>query len=198
VVPESFRFTDGSSLLDPLADDGYVVRATQFGPLVERSWGPGDVRPAGGWELAVCTRLPARDWQELPLGRVFRDHAVVRNALSCTVEVGDATVDVTGLHTSSKLWYAGPVTHIRGLARHLDHVARPTVLAGDFNLWGPGVSRLLPRWRRAVAGRTFPAHRPHSQIDHVLVNDHIEVLAGEVLPDCGSDHRPIRVRLAVR
>ena len=51
---------------------------------------------------------------------------------------------------------------------------------------------------RAVFGRTYPAHRPHSQIDHVLVNAHVEILGGEVLPACGSDHRPVRARLAVR
>jgi endonuclease/exonuclease/phosphatase family metal-dependent hydrolase len=71
------------------------------------------------------------------------------------------------------------------------------VLAGDFNFWGPGVAMVLPGWRRAVTGRTYPAHRPHSQIDHVLVNERIEVLRGEVLPANDSDHRPVRARLRV-
>jgi endonuclease/exonuclease/phosphatase family metal-dependent hydrolase len=54
---------------------------------------------------------------------------------------------------------------------------------------------MLPGWRRAVVGRTYPSHRPHSQIDHILVNEKIEVLSGEVLPACGSDHRPVCARL---
>jgi endonuclease/exonuclease/phosphatase family metal-dependent hydrolase len=54
---------------------------------------------------------------------------------------------------------------------------------------------LLPGWRRAVRGRTYPAHRPHSQIDHVLVRDDVSVQWGEVLAETPSDHRPVRARL---
>jgi endonuclease/exonuclease/phosphatase family metal-dependent hydrolase len=69
------------------------------------------------------------------------------------------------------------------------------VIVGDFNLWGPAVTALLPGWRRAVRGRTWPAHRPHSQIDHVLINRHLTYVNGEVVGDHHSDHRPVRVRL---
>jgi endonuclease/exonuclease/phosphatase (EEP) superfamily protein YafD len=197
-VPEAFRFDDGASVLDPLSDDGWTVHTTHFGPLQERVWGPADVRPAGHWELAICTRLPAFDWCELLLPVVFRDNARNRQALACTIRVADVEIDLVGFHASSKLWYAGPVLHLRGLARHLPRSDRPAVIAGDFNLWGPGVSRLMPGWRRAVIGRTWPAPRPHSQIDHVLVNDRIDVLGGEVLEPVGSDHRPVRAHLRVR
>ena len=47
VMPESFRFADGTSLLDPLADEGWTVRTSHFAPLEARTWRPGDVRPAG-------------------------------------------------------------------------------------------------------------------------------------------------------
>jgi endonuclease/exonuclease/phosphatase (EEP) superfamily protein YafD len=197
VVPEAFRFLDGSSVLDPLRDDGYEVHTTHFAHISERVHRPGDVRPAGGWELAVCSRLPLSDVREVPLGRVFRDPAGDRDALACTVHVGDVPVDLIGLHTSSKLWYGGPVVHLRGLANHLPHGDRAAVLAGDFNFWGPAVARLLPGWRRAVLGRTYPAHRPHSQIDHIFVNPRVDVLDSAVLPFCGSDHRPVWARLAV-
>ena len=50
-------------------------------------------------------------------------------------------------------------------------------------------------WDRPVRGRTFPARRPHSQIDHVLVRGGIQALEGEVLAETPSDHRPIRARL---
>jgi endonuclease/exonuclease/phosphatase family metal-dependent hydrolase len=46
-----------------------------------------------------------------------------------------------------------------------------------------------------VRGRTWPARRPHSQIDHILVSGEINVRGGEVLPDVGSDHRPVRAEL---
>jgi endonuclease/exonuclease/phosphatase (EEP) superfamily protein YafD len=197
VIPEAFRFTDGTGVLDPLRDDGYEVRTTHFAELAEKIWRPGDVRPAGMWELAVCSRLPMDNVRELSLGRVFRDHAAARNALACRVHVGDTEVEVVGLHTSSKLWYAGPIQHLRALSSQLDHGPMPALLAGDFNFWGPPVARLFPGWRRAVLGRTWPAPRPHSQIDHILVNERIDIVKGEVLPAIGSDHRPIRARLRV-
>jgi len=46
-----------------------------------------------------------------------------------------------------------------------------------------------------VRGRTWPAHRPHSQIDHVLVRDDVAVVDGGVLGEVGSDHLPLRVTL---
>ena len=74
----------------------------------------------------------------------------------------------------------------------------PGVLAGDMNMWGWSVDRLVPRgWRRAVKGRTYPSPRPHSQTDHILVNEGVEVVGGEVVRQAMSDHRPVRARLRV-
>ena len=75
---------------------------------------------------------------------------------------------------------------------------RPSVVAGDCNFWGPGVEALLPGWRRAVRGRTWPARALHSQIDHVLTRrGELEVVTARVMDDVGSDHRAIRVELAL-
>ncbi|MET1002170.1 MAG: endonuclease/exonuclease/phosphatase family protein [Acidimicrobiia bacterium] len=198
VVPEAWRHPDGELMLDELAGDGYEIRSTLFAVLEERMRRPGDVRPAGSWELAVCSRLPTTGWRELPLSPVFRDHAHARAALTCTVEVAGSSVDIVGIHTSSRLATAGPIVHMRAIAPRLPRADGPAVVAGDFNFWGPGVVSMLPGWRRSVRGRTWPAHRPHSQIDHVLVNKHVEVLRGEVLDAYGSDHRPIRALLRIR
>jgi endonuclease/exonuclease/phosphatase (EEP) superfamily protein YafD len=66
------------------------------------------------------------------------------------------------------------------------------------NTWGPMVVTLfMPGWRRAVVGRTWPAWRPHSQIDHILVRGALQPVHGEVLPDGGSDHRPVRAELRI-
>ena len=83
----------------------------------------------------------------------------------------------------------------RKLRRRLPPPDRRAVIVGDFNLWGPAVSALLPGWRRAVRGRTWPAHRPHSQIDHVLVRHDVDGVDAAVLDEVGSDHRPVRVTL---
>jgi endonuclease/exonuclease/phosphatase family metal-dependent hydrolase len=62
------------------------------------------------------------------------------------------------------------------------------------------VQSFLPGWRRTVRGRTWPAGRPHSQIDHILARaaDGTEALHGEVLPPLGSDHRAVRATLRVQ
>jgi endonuclease/exonuclease/phosphatase (EEP) superfamily protein YafD len=86
------------------------------------------------------------------------------------------------------------LAHLRG---QLPRGPEPTIVAGDFNLWGPPVVTILHGWRRTVRGRTYPAHRPHSQIDHILVNRAVRCVAAEVLPAYGSDHRAVRARLTV-
>jgi endonuclease/exonuclease/phosphatase family metal-dependent hydrolase len=77
--------------------------------------------------------------------------------------------------------------------------ARPdAVLAGDMNTWSPVVSFFMPGWRRAVRGASWPAWRPHSQIDHILLRgSRLRAVSGSVLPDAGSDHRPVRAELEV-
>jgi endonuclease/exonuclease/phosphatase (EEP) superfamily protein YafD len=115
------------------------------------------------------------------------------------LDVDGQPMELVGVHTSSKVWLLAPVRHLRTLRKQLAPDDRvPHVIAGDFNFWGPGVSAVLGGWRRAVSGRTYPAHRPHSQIDHVLVRGPVDVLWGEVLAETPSDHRPIRTRLRIR
>ena len=99
---------------------------------------------------------------------------------------------------SRRVVFAGPLTHLFTLRPSLPQGPEPAIVAGDFNLWGPGVVIMLPGWRRTVRGATWPAHRPHSQIDHVLVNDAIECIESEVIPPFGSDHRAVRVKLSIR
>jgi endonuclease/exonuclease/phosphatase family metal-dependent hydrolase len=197
VVAESWRFTDGTSVLDPLRDDGYTLETVAMAPMEPpaRPWRSG--HPGHGtWELAVCSRLPVVGCRRLSLGRVFHDVASPRDALVCTIDVGGRPVELVALHVSSKLWYAGPWWHLRALVPQLP-TRGPAVVAGDCNLWGWPVVALLRGWRRAVRGRTWPAYRPHSQIDHVLVNDEVVVRHGEVLGACHSDHRPVRAELAL-
>ena len=44
----------------------------------------------------------------------------------------------------------------------------PMLIGGDFNCWRPLLRVLFPGWRTLARGRTWPAQRPHSQIDHIL------------------------------
>jgi hypothetical protein len=200
VLPESFRPDSGPGMLEGLAAAGYRVETVPIARFESwhssttgRGWRPGP----GIWCLAIASRFQVLERRELAMGRVFRDRARVRKALQVDLDIGGRRVHVVGLHTSSKLWFGGPVTNLRALRPLLPNGPEPAIVAGDFNLWGPGVVRLLPGWRRAVRGRTWPAHRPHSQIDHVLLNSALESMESEVLPGFGSDHRALKVRLEI-
>lgn len=152
----------------------------------------------GGWvSHAVLTRLPVVGEEVVALGRLPRDR-VRRSAIVVEMSVGSQRLRVVGTHMSHLS--AGSPIQFRRLRRELRRVGavEASVVAGDMNLWGPPVRMLLRHGRRrAVIGATWPAWRPHSQIDHVLVTADLEVVASEILPDAGSDHRPVRVRLAM-
>jgi endonuclease/exonuclease/phosphatase family metal-dependent hydrolase len=151
----------------------------------------------GHWGLAVLSRLPITHTEVVELGRLSRDRAR-RAALVVGVRVGEEVVTVVGTHMSHITY--GALLHFLRIRRHLRGLAgsEPAVLVGDMNLWGPPVAAFFPRWRRALRGKTWPAWRPHSQVDHVLVHGRLDVVDADVLAMSGSDHRPARVRLRVQ
>jgi endonuclease/exonuclease/phosphatase family metal-dependent hydrolase len=151
-------------------------------------------RPArtGTWGLAVLARVPCRDPEVLSLGKLRRDPAA-RAVIRCTTDLGGGELLVHGTHMSH-ITHLSPAQY-RRLARLLPPLDRPALLAGDMNMWGPPASSFFPGWRRAVIGRTWPAHRPHSQLDHVLVTPAVRVVDARVADATGSDHRPVVVTL---
>ncbi len=155
---------------------------------------PGNAVP-GTWGLAVLSRVPVLGTTTIDLGQLRRDPAR-RGAIAVEVEIDGRPVRVIGTH-GSHLSH-GSVLQLRALRRILAASESQGVLAGDMNLWGPPLSALLPRWTRAVRGRTWPAWRPLAQLDHVLVTDGVKVLdRGQVMPVRGSDHLPVRVRVTL-
>lgn len=149
----------------------------------------------GGWRMAVLSRLPVTASRTTPLPHLWPD-PVDRAVHEVEVDADGHTVTVCGVHLPHLEFGAPLITP--ALRRALPPADRPAVLLGDMNMWGWCISAMAPRgWRRAGSGRTWPAHRPHSRIDHVLVTSAVEVLAAETLPDLGSDHRPIRAHLRV-
>jgi endonuclease/exonuclease/phosphatase family metal-dependent hydrolase len=200
VAQEVWWPDDGPAAVDTAATGpALTVHAARFGRGSVEPW-PHYVsggRAHGSIGIAVVTRLPARSVGELGLGDVAGDRAPHRRAQHLVLDVDGQELDLVAVHLSSRLPHAPPL-QLRQLRRHLPPSDRRTVIAGDFNLWGPIVTAMLPGWRRAVRGRTWPAHRPHSQIDHVLVRDDVEVVDAAVLGEVGSDHRPLRVTLRLR
>jgi endonuclease/exonuclease/phosphatase family metal-dependent hydrolase len=150
----------------------------------------------GTWGIAVLVRpdLPLEDVRVLPLS-LLRADRVRRAALAVDLTVEGRPITVVGTHMSHL--HAGSHRNWAELRRQLRSSARPdAVLSGDMNTWGPLVHLFIPGWTRAVVGRTWPAGRPHSQIDHILVRGALRPVSGEVLPHAGSDHRPVRARVA--
>ena len=128
--------------------------------------------------------------------RLLRADKLRRVAIVVDLTVDGRPISVVSTHMSHLLY--GSYRNWAELRRRLQDEARPdAVLVGDMNTWGPLVHAFIPGWRRAVVGKTWPAWRPHSQIDHILVRGALRPLHGSVLPHAGSDHRPVRAELAV-
>jgi endonuclease/exonuclease/phosphatase family metal-dependent hydrolase len=197
VVPEAWRNEEGVSTVDGLRADGLNIESLELMPLARRTDHNLDLIPrAGLWEIAIITRYPVLARREIPIGTLKADPPGQRSALALTLDIGGTPVEVIGVHTSSKVWRLAPVRHLRALARAVKPTG-PQIIAGDFNFWGPPVGMIFRGWQRPVRGRTYPANRPHSQIDHVLVRGGIDAISGEVLPQTPSDHRPVRARLRI-
>lgn len=91
-------------------------------------------------------------------------------------------------------------------ARHAD--ATPIVVAGDFNM--PVESSIFRRYWRVLKdafetrgnGFGYSKHEGsllHARIDHILISPRsFEVRGAWVLPDAGSDHRPVMADLKYR
>lgn len=202
VLQEVWEPTDGSGpLRHRAADLGYSVHHAALSPSLV------DPRPeitaevddaAGTWGVALLSRRPVVATRQVEMGRMFERWDVAsRPVLLADVAIGDdLTVTVAAIHLSFALPNA--VAQLRRLGGLLS-VERPGIIAGDCNLWGRPTVRLLGgSWRRAVKGRTWPADRPHSQLDHILVTPHLRVVDGHVLRGVGSDHLPVQATLDAR
>jgi endonuclease/exonuclease/phosphatase family metal-dependent hydrolase len=201
VVQESWTPDGGTATVRRFADAiGAELFELHFGRARLEPWPhvPRDGEGVGDVGLAIVSRIPAEIRGRLAVGSVPGDPTPERGGLHVVLDVDGTEVDLVGVHLTSRLPY-GPPTQLRRLRPQLPDDDRPAIVAGDCNFWGPGVTAFLPGWARAVRGRTWPARRPHSQIDHILVRptSRIEVLDSAVLPEVGSDHRPVRATLRV-
>jgi endonuclease/exonuclease/phosphatase family metal-dependent hydrolase len=200
VVQESWTPDGDRAAVHRVAEaTGAAVFELPFGRAKLEPWPhvPRDGDGRGTVGIAILSHLPTEVRGRLAVGTVAGDPTPERGGLHVTLDVAGVEVDLVGVHLTSRLPY-GPPIQLRRLHRQLPDPTRPTIVAGDCNFWGPGVQAFLPGWRRTVRGRTWPASRPHSQIDHILVRPGTEVLHAEVLDAVGSDHRPVRARLRVR
>ena len=199
VLPEAWRPGGRPALVDQLAARlGATVHDVGF--MSDRN--PARPRhlvvPAqpGTCGLALLSRVPVRSFTDILLPRTAGDVVAQRHAIIAEVECGDGTVAIGGIHASHRLW--GCLPQLRALDRALNERAVPSAIVGDCNMWGPPIAAVLRNRRRAVRGRTWPSWHPHSQIDHIWIDDRLEAIDSMVGPHAGSDHRPIRATLRVR
>ena len=151
---------------------------------------------AGTWGVALMSRLPIVSTRVVDLGRMVERWDVAdRYAILADLDLGPTVVTVTAVHLSFALPNA--LAQLRRLGAYLP-AHRPSVVAGDCNLWGPLATTVVGNHRRAVRGRTWPAARPHSQLDHILISPQVAVVRSAVLGPAGSDHLPIEAELQIR
>jgi endonuclease/exonuclease/phosphatase family metal-dependent hydrolase len=149
----------------------------------------------GDWQIAILSRLPVVESAVVPVPPQLPRDPGRRALVRATVDAGDGTpFTVLGTHMpllKDPVWRLVPA-----IRAALPPTTEAAAFAGDMNMWSWCIDRVVPRgWRRAVRGRTYPAHRPHSQTDHILVTPPVEVVEAAVVRQVMSDHRPIRARL---
>jgi endonuclease/exonuclease/phosphatase family metal-dependent hydrolase len=159
-----------------------ILRTNLVDDTSLRSFGIADEPGRGQWGLATLTTVPVTGHEVVDLGRI----------------AGDATPRAAQLIANTHLTYRllSPVQLLR-LVRRLNADDIPTVIVGDLNMPMP-LTGLAAGYAPAVSGRTFPAHRPLLQLDHILASRQVARSGGEVLPPAGSDHLPVRARLRLQ
>ena len=159
-----------------------------------RGIGIADERARGRWGLATLTTAPVTGFEVADLGRVPGD-LTSRAAQLVTIELpGRGPLRIVNTHLTYRL--VSPVQLVR-LVRRLVTDDVPTVIAGDLNM-PMAFTGLAAGYAPAVFGRTYPAHRPLVQLDHVLASRRVARWGGEVLPPAGSDHLPVRAALGIK
>ncbi len=156
--------------------------------------GAGRTFVRGQWGIALLSRVPLRDVEVVSLGHLRRD-AARRAVVRAVVDLEGGPLVLHGTHMSHIT--QGSHAQYRLLGTELPDLTTAAVLVGDMNLWGPPVSSYVRGWRRGITGRTWPALRPHSQLDHVMVTPPVTVTGARIGEFAGSDHRPVVATLSL-
>lgn len=165
-----------------------------IGDVDLRGVGVADETARGRWGLAALSTVPVAGYEVADLGRIPGDITPRRAQLITVALPGRGMLRVVNTHLTYRL--ASPLQLFR-LVRRLLQDDIPTVIAGDLNMPMP-VTGLAVGYAPAVSGRTYPAHRPLVQLDHILASGRVARCGGEVLAPAGSDHLPVRARLRLR
>lgn len=141
----------------------------------------------GTLSLVITTRFPILEQRLIQVPAIRTDPRTA--ALAVQIDAPTGPTWIIGVHLASLLIPYGPGRQLKAVMRGIPK--GPAVLAGDHNLWRTACKPIIGNdWRAAVAGGTWPSHRPIHQIDHIWARQ--LNARGEILPDAGSDHLPVR------
>ena len=136
-----------------------------------------------------------------PARRGHHDHPARAAASKVTraliiARLNDGTRPFYALASLRRTSLTGPIASIDEIVAG-EAANVPVVITGDFNCWRPLLRVLLPGWRTLARGRTWPAQRPHSQIDHILGRGPW-VSHQSFTRDGGSDHLALIADIELR
>jgi len=154
----------------------------------------GDAAGTGDLGQAFLTRVPRGPVVDNRLAGFVFDYTD-RTVITTDIELDGVDVTVCASHFPH-LEHFSPMLRWR-LRSVLPDVDRPAVLMGDFNMWRWLARFIAPGWSDSVRGATWPAPRPMFQIDHLLTTEPLVATRAEVVRVGGSDHLPIRARIAL-
>lgn len=130
--------------------------------------------------------------------------------IRCAIQHPSGSLVLWAMHPEPPLYPAAANWHrgeLRESARRIREEGMPTVITGDLNTstWGRNFRESFAGFRDSGRGRglatTWPAPMPaflRIPIDHLLHTEHFETVTHQILPNMGSDHKPIYVRLSRR
>lgn len=150
--------------------------------------------PVASWQVVRLPRIPIRFPMYLPgpnRGIVVDEEPRAAVIAQLRTPMGELTVANTHLSFVPG-WNR---RQLRRLIQDLRGFPGPRLLTGDLNMSAQAVRRWSGMRTLAVA-KTFPAHTPKRQLDHILTDDH-RLRGGAVEAEFMtiSDHRPLVVDL---
>jgi endonuclease/exonuclease/phosphatase family metal-dependent hydrolase len=155
--------------------------------------GPTLDTPERRYGNAVLTRYPVRAVRTLDLS--FRSREP-RGALDADIDCNGETWRVVATHLG--LASSERRTQVEQVLRTFDTPALPVILLGDLNEWfvyGRTLRRLVTRFHRASALRTFPTRYPLFALDRIWVHPGERLMRVVVhrtaLSRVASDHYPL-------
>ena len=198
----SLNEVDSRTLRTRVDEPAYLAEATGMHVV----YGPNLIYDGGPFGNAILTRYPVVESQNLRLPGIAGMEP--RGLLTAIISVDGRRVAFSSTHlTEGSDGEHSRLLQALVVARALDSMAVPTILAGDLNSDPTDASARILRGRLLDAqeevgtgsGDTFPQANPSSRFDYILYDDHFTAMPGStrVRTSNSSDHRSVLTRLTL-